>query len=326
MAAALATVLVRVRHARTAARWAAVEEAWEPRLLAVLTGDVPAATLLEALTPAERPYFVDFLGRFARRVTGPERDRLLEVARPLLPEIRAGLRAPLPSRRARSADLLGVLGPAGELADLRAALEDSSPLVAMVAARALARLGGEDHARLLVAHLHRFAPWRPSHLAAMLAAVGPEAARPLRVALEDLSLPSRARAVVADALALLNDAESGDAAVTALRTTDDPELRAAALRLLARVGHAEHLPAVREMAAAPEEAVRLAAVRALGALGAGPEVPLLAAALRDPSRWVAEQAARALAAGPGRTALLAAAGRGGPVALLAREALLEGGA
>lgn len=323
MSLAFATIaaVLRIRHAATAKRWRTVEARWERHVLEVLEGDRPPTDLTRELRAGEAPYMIAFLGRFVRRVTGPERQRLLELARPLLPAVEAQLRARAPESRAIAVDTLGLLSRPEDTDPLARALDDPSPLVAMVAARAIAREGTARHAAAMVAHLHRFQEWRPSYLAAMLTAFGPPIAPELRTALADGSRPVRVRTVAADALARLNDAAAADTAHTLLRQDTDPELLAAALRILAHVGHAGHLPGIRTLARSPVEPVRLAAVRALGALGGADDVPLLVESLRDASRWVAEHAARGLAAGPGRITLAAYAMSDGPEALIASEVL-----
>lgn len=293
-------MLLHIRHGAALERWARVETAWGPALLEVLDGDRTPEGLTAQLTPAEIPYFADFLGRFIRRLTGPERQRLLQVAIPLLPAIRPLLKARSPEVRARTVDTLGVLGLGEDSAAIRAALDDPSPLVAMVAVRALTRAGGAAHADALMAHLHRFQEWRPAFLAATLAAAGPEMAPALLATLRDRAAPLRVRRVAAEALTRLNVAEGGVLASVLLGREKDPELRAALLRLIARVGGSDQLPAVRAELDASEEPVRLAAVRALTALGGHDDLPRLVHAVQDPSHWVAELAARGLAAGEGR--------------------------
>ncbi len=150
---------------------------------------------------------------------------------PLLPSLRRTLHARSAESRATTVDTLGVLSPTEDAAEICAALDDPSPLVVMVAARALTRSEGGIHAEALMGHLHRFQEWRPSFLAAMLSAAGPGMAPAL------------------------------------LGREKDPELRAAVLRLIARVGAADQLAVVRTELDAPEEAVRLAAVRARACRG-----------------------------------------------------------
>jgi HEAT repeat protein len=308
--AALATVALRARYERKAAERAVIEERWTPLLLDILSGELSPGTLAAELGPGELPYFTDFVGRFVRRLAGPEQERLIALAEPLLPELRRALRVRSPERRAVAVDTLGLLAPSAGSEELLAALDDPSPLVAMVAARALTRSGRVDHVDRLLSRLPRFQDWRPSYLSAMLTALGPAAVPALLRTFGDGTTPVRVRVVTADALSRLNAAVAADAAAALLAGPVDPELGAAALRLLGRVGHGVHLPVVREALRSEAEAMRLAAARALASLGDDREIPLLVRALDDPSRWVAEQAARGLLVLNGRPHLEAlAAGR-----------------
>jgi len=325
MLAALATVYVRARYERRAAERAVIEERWAPLLLDVLDGELPPGTLAKQLGPGDLPYFTDFVGRFVRRLAGPEQERLIALAEPLLPELRRGLRVRSPERRAVAVDTLGLLAPSAGSEDLLAALDDPSPLVAMVAARALTRSGRVDHVDRLLSRLPRFQDWRPSYLSAMLTALGPAAVPALLRTFGDRGTPARVRVVAADALSRLNAAVAGDTAARVVAEGGDADLVAAALRLLARVGHDAHLPVVRTALRAEAEGVRLAAARALAALGDDREIPLLVSALDDPSRWVAEQAARGLLVLDGRPHLLALAAARSPRTSIALEVLGDEG-
>lgn len=317
----VSAVVLRLRNALVARRWARIEGEWEVRVLEAMTDDQPDRDMFARLSARERPYFVAFLSRFIRRVRGPERRHLLDLAQALLPMVRAQLASRSAETRARAVDTLGLLSRPGDTADLVAALDDPSPLVAMVAARALTRERSPEHARVIVQHLHRFQGWRPSYLAAMLAAFGSEIDGALREWLANRGEPARVRTVAALALARLNDPAAADVAYDVLATERDSGLLAAVLRLLAKVGRPEQLPGIRAKADAPEEAVRLAAVMALGVLGDASDIAVFTRALHDPSRWVAEHAARGLAAGGGRAVLESVVGGAGAAALIAREAL-----
>jgi HEAT repeat protein len=322
LVATLATVLMRYHHEWIADRWDGIEAIWKPKLLGALTDEADAPVDLNALEYRDRPFVTDLLVRFLRRLLGPERDRLRALAPPLLPPLRRAARSWSAPARAKAMDAIGLLSPVEDEVLLRKALDDPSPLVAMVAARALTRSGRSGHAEVLLAHLHRFEGWRASYLAAMLAAIGAEMVKPLLALYGDHSAPASSRTVAADALTRLNAVAAADIAVAALKETS-PELRAASLRLLRRLGRGEHLDAVRTALDASEDAVRLAAVRAVVALGGDREIPSLVWALSDQSTWVAQEAAKGLAAGAGRVHLVALEREGGNRALIAREALGE---
>jgi hypothetical protein len=320
---ALVAVGLRFRNALVARRWTRLEARLEPAVLDALEGDTTAADFPSDVLPADPLAFATILTRFARRLRGPELARLTVFAEPLRPAIRERLRSRSPETRARAVDTLGLLAP-GDPAPLVAALDDPSPLVAMIAARALTRERSAEHAEALIGHLHRFEHWRAGFLAAMLAGLGPTVAPVIRHALADRRQPTRVRVVAAEALTRLHDLDAAPtAAAVADSTADDPEIRAAALRLLSRIGVAEQLPTVRRALSDRHEIVRIAAARALAELAEPGDVDRLVEALDDPSGWVAGHAARGLARGPGRGRLEGVATGAGPRAELAREALSE---
>jgi HEAT repeat protein len=323
---ALTAVYLRWRNLLVARMWKQVEDTWEEQILEAMTGTPEPGGIFDRVPGRQRSYFVGFLSRFVERVRGPERRQLLQLARPLLPILTRQLTSRSAETRARAVHTLGLLSEPGHTQPLVAALDDPSPLVAMVAARALTREWSPEHAGVIVGHIHRFESWLPSYLAAMLAASGPAIAPALRESLADRRQSARVRTVAAAALNRLNDPAAAGTAYRALLEEDDPDLLSEVLRLLRKVGTAEHLPGVRARLDAPSEAVRVAAVRALGELGGADDVPRLLEALRDPSRWVVEHAARGLATGPGRSLLVGMADHPGPGAMIAREVLQEAGA
>ena len=225
----------------------------------------------------------------------------------------------------RAVQVLGELG-LGEYADrVIAALDDPSPLVAMVAASALARDETPEHAHEVLARLDRFSHWRHDFLTAMLASMGVKAAPALRNTLVDSEAPGGVRTAAADALATISDPRAANPARDVLGSTEDMELRAASLRLLASVGTAEHLPTVRKWLGPDEPLpVRLAAIRALGRFGGREDLPPLEKTAReDPSPWVAIAAARALKEGGGAASLEALAGSEHPRSALGLQVISE---
>lgn len=319
----LSTVVLRIRNSLVARRWARHEAVWEPAVFEVMAGGDPAP-LIAGIRPGDAPYFIGFLARVGRQVRGVELERLALLAAPFLEHPRTAARAGNPEQRARAVATLGLLGGPAEAPAVIAALDDPAPLVAMSAARALTRQRDPAHAGALVARLDRLDHWRPSFLAAMLAALGRDAAPALRRALQDPTLPARTRAVAADALLRLSDPEAASIGARIASETGDPVILTAVLRLLERVGGPDALPAIRRLAASESEAVRVGAFHALEQLAEEEDLPQLERALADPSPWVAIHAARALARGPGRRLLAGHAEDTGRDAVVAREALAEG--
>lgn len=291
---AVVAVILRWRNDLKARRWARLEKRWETVALEVVIGLDPPEKIWKLVDDRDRLYFVNYLLRFTKRVSGSERRIVDEVAAPYLDLIVPQLKRRTPEYRARAVQTLSRLGSRRYSEVILTALEDPSPLVAMVAARALARQENPAYAAAILSRMHRFDHWRPSFLASMLAAMGPAVAPALRKALADPAYAVRVRCVAADALRELHDYSSADTAAEVLQEPVGRDLAAAVLNLLAHVGRAEHLPAIRKHALSPEPIVRARAVMALGHVGATEDLPFLVGAFHDPSSWVALRAAEAL--------------------------------
>lgn len=290
----LAAVVLRVRNNRVARRWAALEAAWDPLMLAVLAGDRPPGDLARTVAVADARQFLTYLVRYARRVKGRDRAVLQQFAEPYLPLALAELRDRRAERRAAAAQVLGELGPQTYRTQLVGALEDPAPLVVVIAAEALARDYAPEHAPALLDRLARLELWTVRFLVSMLQRMGPESAWIFRDALADAARPVRLRTIAANVLAVFNDLPAGDIAAHALDGADDTDLRVALIRLIDRVGTADHVPLLRRLVADPVPAVRGAAIRALATLGGDAEAALIGRAIDDDSHWVAIHAVRAL--------------------------------
>jgi len=211
---------------------------------------------------------------------------------------------------------------------LVAALDDKSPLVAIVAATALSEMGDRELSAEVVSHLERFELWSPAFLASMLASGGTAMGEQLRSCLECETEPAMTRSVAADALRLMRDAGSADVAVAVLETTGDREVAAACLRLLEALGTAAHVDVVRGFTVGEDYVLRAYAITAyaitaLGALATGDgDVDLLDFAIDDPSPWVALHAARALRVAGRKDVLRRVAASRRPGTGAAREVLL----
>ena len=319
----VATLVFRFANARKARRRGALERRWETVLLDILAGDVPADALHPLVGPRDRPFFVAVLLRLLRRLQGSERDTVIALARPHLDAIAWQLGSRSAEVRARAVQTLSLLGADAYRTEVRRALDDPSPLVAMVAARALARGRDPEHAAAILGHLEQFDGWSPRFLAAMLASMGPDAAAALCDALANPSRLASVRAVAADALRALHDLPAADVAAAVLGTSADRELVAACLRLLAALGRPGHLPRIRPLLASDDAVVRAAATRALASLGSADERQWLRSALEDPSPWVALEAAEGLLESGGADVLRALAVSDHPRAVLARQVLRQ---
>lgn len=321
----LFTFYLRLRSRARERLWERLEARWRGRLLEALAEPDRLPALQDAVEERYALFFVNFILRYSRRVKGEERELLKRAAAPWLDRVAERASSPGVERRARAIQTLGSLGLPRYADQLVEALDDASPLVAMVAARALARSGDVRQVEPLLRRLPRFRAWRESALAAMLAGIGGEAAPWLRETLADEDRDPWVRTVAADALVQLADLEAGDVAAHVLETGGPRELLAAALNLLAAVGRPEHAPVVRIRCASPDFVVRSRALRALGRLGEEDDAARLEAALDDPSPWVALHAARGLREVGGVEALRRVAESDHPRAAAARQVLTEEG-
>ena len=196
---AIGVLLLRWRNELVAARWRRLESKWRGHILSLLAGEGDVTALQQRVARDDQIHFLIFLDSFARRLRGKERAVLLRMAQPALPRLNKELRARSAERRARALYLLSMLGGKATDKPLLEALDDPSPLVAMVAARALARRRDARYLRHILARASRFYEWDPRYLAAMLAEVGPEATDELREALVGGKGGTYARSVAAEA-------------------------------------------------------------------------------------------------------------------------------
>lgn len=320
---AIAVVLLRFRNERKAVKWHRLEQKWDDAILRALDGETEPTAFGTLVAPDEEVFCVNYLLRYARWIKGLERDRLIELAQPYLHHIVPRAQARDAQRRARAVQTLGELGVAAHPDVVVRALDDPSPLVAMVAARALARREHPQHLGPVLAHLHRFTTWSPNFLASMLASMGPAAAPALRAELTNPQHPPSVRAVLATALSYLYDYDAANIGVRVLEAEQDREVVAATLRLMGRVGREEHLPLIRRFALSEDFVVRAAAASTLGAMGREEDLVLLREACQDDSRWVALHAARALRDAGDIDSLQELAASGQARATLALQVLAE---
>lgn len=319
----LYTLFLRFQHERRESRWRDLESRWQEPLLLALADPETADAVHDAVDEPYRLHFVRFCLEYARRVRGEERETIKRLAGPYLEPLVERAQHRDVGVRTRAVQTLGTLGLPTYVGVLVDALDDESPLVAMVAARGLAREDQAEFAPEVLARLGRFEEWSRPFMASMLANMGPGSAPALRTALGDGERIPWVRAVAGDALWILKDLPAGDLAAKVVELEEDPALLASALRLLTVVGRPEHIDVIRVRCASPDASVRSYALRALGTLAEEDDVPRLLGALSDPSPWVAIHAARGLLEAGGELLLRDLADSDHPRAILAGQVLLE---
>ena len=316
-------LVVRARTTRRARHWSVLENLWEPVVLEVLDGARTPASVRSLVRERDALLFLEYVSRFARRIRGRERDLLTETVAPWLSHVARRLEHRDEAIRARAVQTISLLDRGDYTGRLVRALDDRSQLVAMAAARALARRERTEFAPQVLRRLQRFAHWRPSFVSAMLTEMGPDAVPELLAAFADPEQPAEAHAILADALNALHVLEAADIAAGLLGPPSNRDLVAAALRLLRDLGRAEHVAAVRALLTSQDDMVRTGAIAAFGALASPAELELLVPALQDASHWAALEAARALRSFRNGAALRALAEQDHPHAIIAAEVLAE---
>jgi len=322
---ALVALGLRLANDRSTQRLTSLTDIWEPTMLEVLAGSAAPQVLSAQVLDKDTDDFVSFLSGYARRLRGEERVTVRELAEPHLPDLSRKAIKGTPEERGLAVQALAWMGMPEYAGTVARALDDESPVVAMIAARGLFRPGQEKYFPTVLRRLGRFTLWSRSYLASMLAGGGPLTAPMLRKILADENEDHLVRAVATDALRILNDLPSVDVSMEILRDEDedDRELVTGCLRLVRHLGHREHLDAVMRFVTASDPVIRAASVGAVGALGSKEDVPILQSLLDDEAYWVSLQAARGLMA-MGEVALLKRlAASTGPWAILARQVLAE---
>jgi HEAT repeat protein len=190
---------------------------------------------------------------------------------------------------------LGHLGDRECWSELRELISDPSPMLSLVAARALIDIDTRATLAWLVTVMAEREDWPLARLVAMLEQAGPDQVTPpLLEALQAAGSPAQTVRL----LGMMEVAHSGPARAAAariVRESEDPEVIAAGLRLL---GDPRDLELARSCAANASWVVRVAAARLLGRIGEPVDRRLLASMLSDSHWWVRYHAARALTALP----------------------------
>jgi len=311
-------LVLRVLHGRRASRRKRRNEHWQPLLIGLLSDDSDPAALAEQVDPAEQRDVIEIAWNIARRLRGPDRERIRAFAVPLLDVVAADLASGRAETRARALQIVSCLGDTDGEATISTFLDDSSPLVSLVAARALCQPQREQWFGEVLLRLDRYSSWSVALLSSMLAGVGVAAAARMRTYLADGRNPVGGRVAVARALELLRDPEASDVAAAQIPGSD-PNLIAACLRLLSVVGRAEHAAVVRPLIADERFFVRSAAITTLGRIGNRQDARLIFETTDDDSPWVAIRSAQALANLHASDELALLAARGG----LLRDAAIE---
>ncbi len=230
-----------------------------------------------------------------------------ELAEKVLPTVPADVQVRLISTLAGRRDAAALPG----LVSMAASGDEA---VTAAAFRAIAALGGGGQVPLLVARLGN-GPVSDAARAALVAIQGTDVSPQLAAAVGDATLPAAARGMIFEILAERRD-RAAIPLFVAVAKADDPELRAAAMRALAKLGGPAEIPGmVVGYLTAPAGKERDDAERAILAVcAAGPEAKAAAAAVLA--------AYRAADPGTQETLLPLVARVGDPAALAIIDALV----
>ena len=292
VALAAAIVGLRIRSEQRDRRNAAIEARWQPRLFALIACEVAAEDLADDVPEGDLGHLLELCGRFAQRLTGADLNRIEAFAGRFAWRLARRLREDDVDGRAKSVMLLSAIGGHRYEHSLKAALDDPDPVVAMVAAQAVAKHRMVEEIPRLVERVSALGVWSPAFVAGVVAAVGSAASPSLMQLLQSDECSTTERSTAALALTELRDPRAADAAVAVLKGDEtDRELVTGCLRILEEVGQPKHLWPIRRLLDHDDFAVRARAAAALGALGTAADAETLGRLVADPSRWVALNAA-----------------------------------
>lgn len=319
----LITIRLHRKNQRTAQKWSEMEQRWQPLLLRAISGEAWPEEIQENIYPGEGFYFIDYLMRYAEKLSGDSRKQATILAAPYLPQLIKRMKKGDAEQRARAILTLSILAPEEHQSRMVEALEDPSPLVATMAARALAENGAIEYLKPILEKMPRFRSWSQNYLVSMLVALGKAQPEHLREALVLSHQPNWVKTVIIKALTEINDWNTLPLAVQFLQEDAHREVQAAALQFLARIGHHGLLDLIRKKCHHEDFVIRLNAVKALANLGSGEDRELMLQLLHDPSQWIAYQAALALKSTHNLQDLLTIALSGHPRSELAKEVLYD---
>jgi len=274
--------------------WRQLEERWEPLLMEILAQEQWPDSFHKLVQEGEELFFIDFLMRYAEKLSGKSRQAITELAQPYLPQLAARASGGDSEQRARAILTLSTLAPKDYEAEIVAALDDESPLVCMLATRSLADNQATQFTAQILDKTTRFKAWSQSYLISTLVALARQEREILRSHLTESHRPEWIRLIILKALTELNDWQAMPLAVEFLNMDGDRELQAAALQFISRLGHDGLLDLIRKKCHADDFVIRLNAVKALAQLGNEKDQELLEKLIADPSQWIAYQAAFAL--------------------------------
>ena len=278
---------------------------WQPILVSAV--DTPTSNL-PRLARRDLPDFLQLWNHLHASLLDKSKEHLNQIARALElgPIALRMLRHRNLSERLIAIVTLGELKEPAAWDELWRMTQHEGALVSLTAAQSLVMIDSAKAMPQLIPLLLTRADWPPARVAEMLVTAGPEA---ISDQLADAAIKSAVGDNTAVApidrertpnyaarmvryLELVYTVSYLPAARTIARSSHDPEVLAACLRLLRS---AEDLPVIRKCVTHEDWRVRLQAASALGRIGADDDEHLLVPLLSDRQWWVRYRAAQSLA-------------------------------
>lgn len=284
----------RVRRTRSETRSVVVRRQVVRAMTALVAGDETASESLAALH-GETRVLVETLLDFLDMVRGGDRERLRDLltAIGLEDRLRRDCRGGERGERLRAVEALALFPGPRTVAALRDALRDPDTAVSLAALRSLANM---EAAPDLSEILARAGPgWISSRLFAdLMVVVARTRAAEVRTALADPGLSRSLKVLLFESLAAAGDYAALPLLCQAAGDPDD-KVRAAGMRALGALAHPSAGPILQLGLGDGDQEVRAAAVAAVGRAGLVALAPALGVRLNDGVWWVRHEAAEALA-------------------------------
>ncbi len=315
---------VRQRRARRRAERARVLRAWLVRW--ITQGDSAGGPDLDS---DDAEILMGQARRLLHSLRGGEVERIVDLVErcgAIATERRALARG---DTRARYRAATNLTPFAAHRADVRTALQealvtDSDGRVRLAAAQALQEAGTPPAVATVLAALEDRPDVPRKGLQELIRAIAPAQAEAIKSALDATGAPGR-QVLLVDGLGHAGDLTAVPLLVTLVQGSPDLDVRAAAMRALAGLGHPGARPAVATGLADPAWEVRAQAAQAAARIGLTDLAGSLEGLLDDPQWWVRFRAAQALAGfgDAGRATLRTAARGPGERARVVRLVLAE---
>jgi HEAT repeat protein len=209
-------------------------------------------------------------------------------------------------RRLRAAVALAEIGDESTARVLLHHLYDREPEIRLQSARGLGRMRYEAAIAVILDRFGDEAPWVRARFADTLVRYGAQATRPL-VSYIEANLRERGNEAVVEAIRVLGvvgDPEAGATLAELLRTSVDPEVQIAAVEALGSVGGPLAIRPLKQSLRSPDWRLRAKAATSLRQIGDPSVNKALARGMEDVNWWVRRNSASALASIHGGEELL----------------------